>query len=113
MGTMGTPAIAGGASYGPVRAYSLGNLNEAIATSTMSNSYATGGDTLNQPSEISGKDLVAVEVLKSSDLTRWYQWDGSTAAPKIRALTALPNTQVTAATDLSAVTLTLRFTYAG
>jgi len=113
MGTLAAPTVEGGASFSPVRAMSRGGNYEVIATVAMSNSYATGGDTFTLPGEVSGKDLVSVEVLSRSDLTRWYEWDGSTSAPKIRALTALPNTQVAGSTDLSATTLKVRVIYAG
>lgn len=70
---------------------------------TMSNSYATGGDTLTLPSGLSlYRELEAVIILNPLDGTRIYQWDGSKTTPKIMAFTGL-NAQVANATDLSAV----------
>ena len=71
-------------------------------TFTMSASYATGGDTLTLPSDITKRGLAAVVILNPLDGTRIYQWNGSTATPKIQAFTA-PGTEVTATTNLSAV----------
>ena len=116
MGSMGTPSVdggGGGGSFAPVRGLSRGGQYEVIATSTLSNSYATGGDTVTLPGEVSGKDLLGLEILNWNDGTRMYVWDGSVSAPKIKSLTALPATQSTAATDLSAVILRIRFTFAG
>jgi hypothetical protein len=70
---------------------------------TFSASYATGGEPLTLPDDISGRELKAVFLLNPLDGTRVYQWDGSTSAPKIIGYTAL-NTQVANAVDLSAVT---------
>jgi hypothetical protein len=79
----------------------------------MSDSYATGGDTLTLPTaDVRGKDLVGVNVLTRQDGTRFYDWDGSVSAPKIKAYTA-GNTQVSSTTDLSAVTLKVELIYAG
>lgn len=72
-----------------------------IGTVTMSNSYATGGDTITVP-VITGYSLKAVEVVNRTDGTRLYDWDGSTATPKLKAYTGLA-AEAVATTDLSAV----------
>jgi hypothetical protein len=71
-------------------------------TFVMSASYATGGDTLTLPSDVTGRELKAVIILNPLDGTRMYQWNGDTAAPKIMAFTGL-GTEVANTTDLDAV----------
>jgi hypothetical protein len=84
-----------------------------LTSFTMSASYATGGDTLTLPTaDVRGKDLVAVNILTRQDGTRFYDWDGSVSAPKIRAYTAA-GTQASSTTDLSGVTLKVELIYAG
>lgn len=76
----------------------------------MSASYATGGDTLTLPT-------LPGWVLHKVCLDLWivganmFVWNGSASAPKILALTALPSTQVGAATNLSTTTLIGSLTY--
>lgn len=114
MGATGTPSISGGhGSVAPVRQMgSIHNLR-VIASFTMSASYATGGDTLTLPTnDVRGHELLGVNVLTRQDGTRFYDWNGSTTAPKIKAYTA-GNAEVSNATDLSAVTLKVELIYAG
>lgn len=71
---------------------------------TMSNSYATGGDTLTLPSGLAlGRELEAVILMNPYDGTRFYQWDGSKTAPKINGWVMSTGAEVANATDLSAV----------
>lgn len=91
------------------------NADLVFATITLSSSYSTGGDTLTFPygataAQSRGKRLRAVVVLRPADGTRIYSWNGSTSAPTIQAFTAIA-TEVTAATNLSAVTLPVLFVF--
>lgn len=114
MGATGTPSIlGGGASVAPVSQVGSPHNLRVLVSFTMSASYATGGDTLTLPTaDVRGHDLVGVNVLTRQDGTRFYDWDGSVSAPKIKAYTA-GNTQVSSTTDLSAVTLKVELIYAG
>ena len=114
MGATGTPSIlGGGGSVAPVRQVGSAHNLRVIVSFTMSNSYSTGGDTLTLPTaDVRGRGLVGVNVLTRQDGTRFYDWDGSVSAPKIKAYTA-GNAQVSSATDLSAVTLKVELIYAG
>lgn len=114
MGATGSPSIlGGGASVAPVSQVGSPHNLRVLVSFTMSASYATGGDTLTLPTaDVRGHDLVGVNVLTRQDGTRFYDWDGSTSAPKIKAYTA-GNAQVSSTTDLSAVTLKVELIYAG
>ena len=114
MGATGTPSIlGGGGSVAPVAQVGSAHNLRVIVSFTMSDSYATGGDTLTLPtSDVRGHDLVGVNILTRQDGTRFYDWDGSVSAPKIKAYTA-GNAEVTSTTDLAAVTLKVELTYAG
>lgn len=108
MGTIAAPTVVGG-SIGPMRAYSAEGMFAQPGTITMSASYATGGDTVTLPADISKlRKLWAIEVLTPMDGTRFYAWDGSTTTPKIKAFTAA-NAEASAATNLSSVTLRVMF----
>lgn len=89
---------------------------EVIYTTTMSNSYATGGDTLNLPtSDVKYGDVVGVAILNPIPVVggdRIYSWNGSTSTPKITANVISTAAEVANTTDLSAVTLRVRVTYA-
>jgi hypothetical protein len=75
-------------------------------TAKMSASYSTGGDTIAMPSaEIAGRDIVWMSISPNKYGANWYTWNGSQTAPKIQVWSAF-NTELTAATDLSAVTVT-------
>jgi hypothetical protein len=67
----------------------------------MSNSYATGGDTLTGI-PVGNGTLKCVTVIGASDKTRNFWWDGSLVTPKIMA-ESRAGVEVAAATDLSAV----------
>lgn len=114
MGATSTPSIlGGGGSVAPVSQVGSAHNLRVLTSFTMSASYATGGDTLTLPTaDVRGKDLVGVNVLTRQDGTRFYDWDGSVSAPKIKAYTA-GNAQVSSTTDLSAVTLKVELIYAG
>jgi hypothetical protein len=116
MGTTGTPALLG-ESEAPIQGMFKGSGSplEVIYTTTMSASYATGGDTLARPADVRTGDVVGVEVLNPIPVIagdRLYSWDGGTATPKIWALVISTGAQVANATDLSAVTLRVKVTYA-
>lgn len=74
---------------------------------TMSTSYATGGDTfaMPDPSEMAGFEIVGMTLAPNKYGANWYSWNGSQTAPTIQAWSAF-NTEVTATTNLSAVTVT-------
>jgi hypothetical protein len=113
MGATGTPALIGGGGSKSSPQF-LGGIHALIVpvSFTMSNSYATGGDTLTLPtSDVRGKELKGVLLMTRQDGTRFYDWDGSATAPKIKAYTA-GNTEVGATTNLSAVTLRALLVYA-
>lgn len=114
MGATGSPSIlGGGASVAPVSQVGSPHNLRVLVSFTMSASYATGGDTLTLPtSDVRGHDLVGVNVLTRQDGTRFYDWNGSTSAPKIKAYTD-GATEETSTTDLSAVTLKVELIYAG
>jgi hypothetical protein len=112
MAATATPTLTGlGAPIGEL--HSIGDVNMYLVpfTTTMSNSYATGGDTLTLPN-IKGKVLRQVIITASSDGTRLYNWNQSATAPTIIAYSAL-GTQVTAATDLHTTTITGILVYGG
>lgn len=138
MGATGTPTLIGGGGSKSSPQF-LGGIHALIVpvSFTMSSSYATGGDTLTLPtSDVRGKELKAVVLLQHVDSSgRFYEWDGSATAPKIKVLadaahshtenTAATYTQnattatatttlaeVAATTDLSAVTLRALLVYA-
>jgi hypothetical protein len=114
MGATGTPSIiGGGGSVAPVAQVGSAHNLRVLTSFKMSNSYATGGDTLTLPtSDVRGKELVGVNVLTRQDGTRFYDWNGSVSAPKIKSYTAA-GTEVSSTTDLSAVTLRVELIYAG
>lgn len=72
-----------------------------VGTGALSNSYATGGDTLSLPSGLGTLKILTISPEHNG--TYYLQWDGGTGTVKIKAYSAFA-TQVTAATDLSAVT---------
>lgn len=113
MGATGTPTIlGGGGAVAPVSQMGSTNNLRVLTSFTMSNSYATNGDTLTLPTvDVRGRELVAVHVLTPQDGTRFYAWNGSVSAPKIVAYTAA-STQANSTTDLSAVTLKVELIYA-
>lgn len=114
MGATGTPSIlGGGASVAPVSQVGSPHNLRVLTSFTMSASYATGGDTLTLPTaDVRGHELVAVNVLTRQDGTRFYDWNGSVSAPKIKAYTA-GNAEASSAADLSAITLKVELIYAG
>lgn len=81
------------------------NSELVVFTTKMSSSYATGGDTIALPGDIKSTAVQWLDVGNWADGTRFYQWDGSTTTPKIKAYTAA-GTEVSSTTNLSAVTLT-------
>ena len=108
MGAMGTGAVTGPQSA-PVIGQGLPvNTSMAVFTSTMSASYSTGGDTITLPADVHG-DIVAVNVMSCGTdfANRTYMWNGQAgSSAKVVALDAF-KTEEGAATDLSAVTVTL------
>lgn len=113
MGATGTPALIGGGGAKSSPQF-LGGVHALIVpvSFTMSSSYSTGGDTLTLPtSDVRGKELKGVVILTRQDGTRFYDWDGSTTTPKIKAYTA-GNSEVSATTNLSAVTIKALLLYA-
>lgn len=112
MAATGTPDAAGGSSYGIARAYGIGGVTFYIDSVTAGATYATGGQPVTAPPEISGKDLLGVVVLTPHDGTRHWVWDGSTSAPKLMAYDAFA-TQEGNGADTSATTLTLMWIYQG
>jgi len=112
MGATGTPSIlGGGASVAPVSQVGSPHNLRVLTSFTMSASYATGGDPL-PAADVRGHELVAVNVLTRQDGTRFYDWNGSVSAPKIKAYTA-GNAEASSAADLSAITLKVELIYAG
>jgi hypothetical protein len=105
-----------GQSIIPMR--TIGGLNMLMVPFSlkMSTSYSTGGDTITLPSTpaglLAGRRLMSVIIANTKVGVRRYNWDGSTATPKIQAFSAF-DTEVTAAVDLSAVTLTGVLIYVG
>lgn len=77
-------------------------------TQTMSNSYATGGETLVVPSGYG--TLYAVEIINRHDGTRIWEWTNGTTTPKAKAYDAFA-TEEGNATDVSAVTLYIKFIF--
>lgn len=113
MGTMSAPVQIGGGFRRKMVA-GKNDIFEVITTTKMSASYATGGDVVSLPADYSRRgQIVCVEVLTPVVGTRVFAWDGSTSAPKIKSFTAYPATEVASATNLSTVTLLVRFTYEG
>lgn len=105
MGTTTSSAVIGPAA-GHLNFSGLSANSELVVfTTKMSSSYATGGDTLALPSDIKSTTVQFLSVGNWADGTRFYQWDGSTSTPKVKGYTAA-GTEVSNATDLSAVTLT-------
>lgn len=107
IGPTPTDTVTMGQPIGNVR--SVGAISTFIVPfkTTMSNSYSTGGDTLTLPTSpplISGFALQSVMLAPMKYGANWYSWNGSMSTPKIQAWSAI-NTEVTAATDLSAVTV--------
>lgn len=104
--TMTTAPRAGG-NPAPV---SVGGVEfvEVYCTQTMSNSYATGGETLVVPAGFG--TLYAVELITRHDGTRIWEWDKNTSTPKAIAYDAFA-TQEGAATDVSAVVLHIKFIF--
>jgi hypothetical protein len=111
MGTTGTATHAGPSARGNVRFFGESpDTTLVLYTTTMSASYATGGDTLSLPGEITGMDVKAVVVCNPIPVVagdRIYTWDGNKTTPKIQANVISTAAQVANATDLSAVTLTI------
>lgn len=81
---------------------------EVYATVTMSNSYATGGETLPVPA--GHGTLYAVEIITRHDGTRIWEWTNGTSTPKAIAYDAFA-TQEGNATDVSAVTLYVKYIF--
>lgn len=81
---------------------------EVYTTQTMSNSYATGGETLLVPAGYG--TLYGVDIITRHDGTRIWEWDRNTSTPKAIAYDAFA-TQEGAATDVSAVTLFIKFIF--
>jgi hypothetical protein len=112
MAATATPTLTGlGAPIGEL--HSIGDVNMYLVpfTTTMSNSYSTGGDPLTLP-QIKGKVLRQVIITASSDPSRLYYWNQSATAPTITAWSAI-NTQVAAAVNLSTTTITGILVYGG
>lgn len=108
IGPIPATVVAMGQGIGPMRG--MGGLNMVMVpfSTKMSNSYATGGDSLTYaltPPILPGLQPLMVAIHPQKYGANWYQWDGSQTAPKIQAWSAF-NTEVTAATDLSGVTVT-------
>lgn len=113
MGDTTAPVKLGG-GFRPLRVAGKDDIMSVVTKVKMSASYATGGDTLVLPTEYSRRGkLQSVEVLTPQLGTRVFAWDGSVATPKVKAFTAYPATEVTAATNLSTVELLVRFTFEG
>ena len=108
---MGTATLASAPRVGGTKApVSIGaqNFTVVYTTQTMSNSYATGGETLVVPAGYG--TVYAVELITRHDATRIWEWNGSTSTPKAKAYDAFA-TEEGAATDVSAVTLYIRFIF--
>lgn len=91
-----------GADPGPVSRGAT-RVRRSMATVALSTSYATGGDTLNIPSDIGA--LKGVFVAPMADGTRYYSWNGSTSTPKIQSYVQATGAESAATTNLSTVTL--------
>lgn len=108
---MGTATLASAPRVGGTKApVSVGaqNFTTVYTTQTMSNSYATGGETLVVPAGYG--TVYAVEIITRHDGTRIWEWDKSTSTPKAIAYDAFA-TQEGNATDVSAVTLYIKFIF--
>ena len=104
MGTLTNTAAFSRASTVPAQSAGGGKRRVTfIGTCSLSNSYATGGDTLTTPTPPTNFVLRGVKVLNECDGTRRYHWNGNTVTPKIQSYTAFA-TESVATTDLSAVT---------
>ena len=111
MGNTSTPLGVLGGALSEVNGMAKGKITLVPFTVTMSNSYATSGDTFAQvvASTAGGSGVGRVRAMEfrgviiegSSDKTRNYFWDGSLTAPKIMA-ESRAGVEVTAAVDLSA-----------
>lgn len=99
-----------GGGISDVHAYSKGMLTFYIARFTLSNSYATGGDTIVTPFAKT-KSLKVRQVIVTTPFAltlasgRIYGWNGSRTTPKIQAVVANTGAEVANATDLSGVTV--------
>lgn len=107
IGPIPTDMVTMGQPIGRVR--SIGAITTMIVpfTAKMTNSYSTGGDTLAIPSSpplISGFKVQGVILAPQKYGANWYSFAGNLDTPKIQAWSAF-NTEVTAAVDLSAVTV--------
>lgn len=112
MGQTGTPTKLGGA-IGAAQAVAKDRLLLVLADIKMSASYATGGDTVTLDTDVKGKELRGLLLLSREVGLNRYAWNNSNAAPKIVARVISTDAEVAAATDLSAVTLTVMFIYEG
>ena len=112
MADTATPSQTGGSSFGKVRGFGINGMTFYFASVLAGATYATGGQPVTPPPEISGKDLLAVTVLNPHDGTRIWSWNGSTTAPKLVAYDAFA-TQEGNGTDVSAVPLVLMWVYTG
>jgi len=107
------PVLTGGA-VGPTKSRGAINILRVPFTMPGPASYDTGGSLVTLPS-IPGYNLRGINIFNplNAALTRYASWDGVKTTPKIRWLTALPGTQVTAAVDLSAESISGEFEYEG
>ena len=111
MGNTSTPIGVLGGSVSEINGMAKGKLEFVPFNVTMSNAYATSGDTFAQAvastlggsgiGRVRGQELRQVIIAGSSDKTRNYFWDGSLTAPKIMA-ESRAGVEVGAAVDLSA-----------
>ena len=107
IGPTPTDVVTMGQPIGDLR--SLGALNTIMVpfSAKMTNSYSTGGDTLVVPTSpplIPGYKIQGVIITPQKYGANWYSFAGNLDTPKIQAWSAF-NTEITAATDLSAVTV--------
>lgn len=99
-------ASLGGNALGQVRAFGGGTLKLGIYNITPASGasdYATGGQDITAPADVSGEFLFAA-VLGRTPLTRTWHWNGSQSAPKLIAEDAF-GTQEGAGADVSGDTL--------
>ena len=107
MGSTGTSTVIGPVT-GPLEGQGLPlNSSVVVFTTAMSNSYATGGDTVTLPTDVRG-EIVALDIISSGAdfANRTYIWNGvAGSGAKIIAMDAY-KTEEGNATNLSSVTLT-------
>lgn len=104
MGTATAALATDARTEGPAVGYADGTLVVVPFTITMSASYATGGDTIVLPSDVAGLEIVDIVLTQTKSGSNRYNLAGTRTVPLIQAFSAF-TTEVSNATDLSAVTL--------